>query len=166
MNFPLDPLSYWRKYLSSFIQEPVSLVCVRSPVTKPFHLEGQRPVPCRVNLTDSTIIIDSGRIVVPLMCESITKREMPTGGHPLRYITVTVRNDRNPVIFYSPSVETLELWHDGLGLVMNQQPETQSSLALIDVFTKALDGAKLVRDLPSEIEIPPPPPLNYPPAPD
>jgi hypothetical protein len=166
MNAPLDPMSYWRKYLFCFIQEPVSLVCVRTPVSKPAHLEGQHPVSCRVNLSDSTLVMDSGRSVVKFEPDTITKGQISTGGHPLEYITLTMRGDRNPLIFYSPLVETLELWYDGLRLLMQQQPETRTSLSLIDIFTKAIDAAKMAKDLPSGVEIPPPPPLNYPPAPD
>jgi hypothetical protein len=119
-----------------------------------------------VNLQDFTLVVDSGRTVIALAIETITKGEISTGGHPLQYITVNMKNDRNPVIFYSPSVETLELWYDSLRLLINHAPEMRASLGLIDVFTKALDAAKLAKDLPPEVEIPPPPPLNYPPIPD
>jgi hypothetical protein len=156
-------MAYWRKYVSRFIQGPVSLVCARAAPAKLSDLEAPHPVPCRVNLADATLAIDSGRTVVPLAIESVARCHIRTGAGRLEYVMLCVRGDPRPVVFYTANADALELWFDGLRLVADQRPETRASLALIDALAKAIDEAKLATLAPREIEIPPlPPPLNSP----
>ena len=165
-----EPMVYFQKFLASFVQETASLSMIRGNVSKLSQLAGQRPVPCCYVQKDKTLVIgaETGKLVVPLSSfESITWGEVSSGPRQVKFIQLQTRTEKAQVInLYSQNLELMELWYDGLRFFMEQPPETRTSLAKVETFTKAVEQANLLKLEAKDVEIPPLPwSLNYPPAP-
>jgi hypothetical protein len=163
------PMSLFQRYVMGYIQDATPLVFQQSPVVKSGQLEHARPVSCRISFTDSNLVVDSGKVVVslsPLGLDAIEWGGVASSGGALKYIVLSFKNATDPVILYASAIETIELWFDGLRLLFfNAPPETRSSREVMAMFARAIAFAAEITGPPKEPEIPPPPSLDYPPAP-
>lgn len=168
-----DPMVYFQKFLVSYVQETASLVMVRGTVSKLSQLAGQRPVPCcyvQKDNEEGALVVgaETGKLTITQSSfESINWGEVSSGSRQAKFITIQTRGEKSQVInLYSQNVEVMELWYDGLRCFMQQPAATMTSRGKVDMFTKAVEQANILRVDMSEVEIPPLPySLNYPPAP-
>ena len=133
------------------------------------HIESFRWSSTRTNEEGALVVgAETGKLTITQSSfESINWGEVSSGSRQAKFITIQTRGEKSQVInLYSQNVEVMELWYDGLRCFMQQPAATMTSRGKVDMFTKAVEQANILRVDMSEVEIPPLPySLNYPPAP-
>jgi hypothetical protein len=176
----------FEQYLKALIQKPRLFAFLRQTVGRCSQIENARQNPVNFNLSDGCLHVKpeegSARGARFSMIVSAADRASPETGREkektfpvasfekiewgtvsgqsgnMKYIMITVRDDRTPIILHGPT-EIMELWYDGLRLVQGQAlVETAASNAKLEIFKKAVGFAALTR--PTVVEDPPLP-ENY-----
>lgn len=152
---------YYQKYLNALIQKSRPFVYLRQAVTRSSYLETGKSCPVQFVPAEGAIRVklDDGseKSFLVSTFEKIQWGTVQAQSGDLKYINITIKGDRSPLILHS-STEIMEFWYDALRMLCNQSIETPSSLAKIEVFRKATRFAAQQR--PTTVEIPPPP-ENY-----
>ncbi|KAH0792212.1 hypothetical protein GPJ56_003738 [Histomonas meleagridis] len=154
-----DPIFYFQKYLNAFIQEPRELVVLRQSVSKSSSLT-IKPTQIQYFPQDQTVRIKQeggDRSYQINTFDKIEWGEVPGPSGNMKFINISIKGDRNPLILHGPS-ESMEFWYDALQVLHNKnaQPSTPSSLSRMEIFTKATEISKIPPS--SNYTIPPPPP--------
>ena len=141
-----DKMVYFEKFLSSFIQNDSRLVFLRTAVTK----QETQPIQIPVN-----------------NLEKIDWLELSSGKKTVKVIQITLKDDKTPIILGAghSNQEVLDFWYDGLRLLLQQQPSTESSIKKIAVFERAVRYAQIAFNVEEPVIPPPPQSLDYPPPP-
>jgi len=162
-----DPMVYLQKFIGSYVRVTMNLGFCRSSVTRPAQLEALKQVPVILDGSPQAIHIDADpKVAIPISAiESVTMPTVSAGSMGYPYISIAVQGERSPYILFTPSVEALDLWYDGIRLNRDLRPERPSSLKKGAVITKAVEQAIKGRAKDAAVVIPPPPPLPFPPAP-
>jgi hypothetical protein len=152
-------MPYFQKYLAALVQRARPFVFLRQAVSKISHLESGKQYPCSYTPQDKSlhVKVDDADKAFPLEnFEKIQWQEVSGASGKLKYIQITLKGDRNPLILHGPT-EIMELWYDALFSLKSETGLTYSasSKAKIEVFGKAVHFAAIRRK--NVIEIPPPP---------
>lgn len=162
-----DPLACLQAYLIAFIQEDNEFFFSRQSITRINQITSAKPVACRFSPLNNCLLVRQE--ANSLKSYSLNNFDQIQWGQldsnsKVKYINISLKNDKNPIVLHG-STEIMELWFDGLKLILNSKnienpgilgEITNSSLDKIDIFTKALSHANINRN--SIFEIPPPPP--------
>ena len=157
-NLDRKSMVYYQKYLNALIQKARPFVYMRQAVTRSSYLETGKNCPVQFVPADGSIKIKledgSEKSFHVSTFEKIQWGTVQAQSGDLKYINITIKGDRSPLILHS-STEAMEFWYDALRMLCNQSIETVSSMAKIEVFKKATQFAGQQR--PTTVEIPPPP---------
>jgi hypothetical protein len=163
----------FEQYLKALIQKPRLFVFLRQAVGRCSQIENARHFPCSYSAADSALHVkpeegssrttrfsvivstadranadftrDRTKTFLLSSFEKIEWGSVSGQSGSLKYINITVKDDRNPIVLHGPT-EIMELWYDGLRLIHSQAPvETAASNAKIEVFTKAVGFAAMTR---------------------
>ena len=152
-------LELFKKYLDSVVSRDTDFIFLRVPITKAQVIENNRPVPCKIDLKNKSIVIGTETTKdFPLnTIEQIAwgSADGPTGA--LKYIQISIKGDK-PVILHG-QIDMMELWFDELNVIFKKQPETQTSKNKIEVFKTAIKYAN--KPFPEQVLEIPPPPKDY-----
>lgn len=157
-----EPRSYLERYLASYLQQTTFLSVTKGTITKASQLENPFRSPIFFSEEIGTIIIGTktGKSSIQIsQIEEISKSDLQAGNRTLTYFSVSLKGERDPVVFYSPDITCLELWYDGLRMYLRLPPETASSLSKINVFVKAIEEAGKIH-VHTDAEFPPPPEMS------
>ncbi|OHS97766.1 hypothetical protein TRFO_35941 [Tritrichomonas foetus] len=163
-----DPMVYFQKFLTSYIQNDCRLIYLHTPVTKAIQIESASVLHCIFDATTSTVKIKPMNMeIVSYPISSFDKiewQELLSSKKPLKIIHITVKDDKNPVnlaVGGQGKQELLDFWYDGLRLHLGFEPSTESSQKKIKIFQDAVSYATMAENI-KEPEIPPPPSsLNF-----
>lgn len=167
-----DKMVYFEKFLSSFIQNDSRLVFLRTAVTKLSQIESASAsyviyVPSKRMLQVQTKQ-ETQPIQIPVNnLEKIDWLELSSGKKTVKVIQITLKDDKTPIILGAghSNQEVLDFWYDGLRLLLQQQPSTESSIKKIAVFERAVRYAQIAFNVEEPVIPPPPQSLDYPPPP-
>lgn len=155
-------IELFKKYAESIVSRSADFVFLRAPITKAQVIETNRPVPCSIDVKNKVLKVklepNVGDKDFPIsLIEKIAwgNADGPTGG--IKFIQLTIKGDK-PIILHG-QLDAMELWYDQLRIMFNHQPETETSKAKIDVFTRAIQYAN--KPFPEQVINIPPPPENY-----
>jgi hypothetical protein len=152
-------MPYFQKYLAALIQRSRPFVFLRQAVSKVSQIEAGKQCPCNYTPQDKSLHVkveDADKAFPIDNFEKIQWQEVSGASGKLKFIQVTIKGDRTPLILHGPT-EIMELWYDALSSLKTDAnlTYTPSSKAKIEVFGKAVHFAAIRRK--NVIDIPPPP---------
>jgi hypothetical protein len=171
--------SCFEQYLKALIQKPRLFAYLRQSVGRCSQLENARQNPCHFSPADGCLHVkaeeaparrqtaipgdrpaadgarDREKTFPVASFEKIEWGTVSGQSGSMKYISITVRDDRTPIVLHGPT-EIMELWYDGLRLVQGQAVETAAANAKLEIFRRAAEFAALTR--PAVVEEPELPP--------
>jgi hypothetical protein len=146
---------------ASQLEQAKQLYCVYSPQDKSIHVKGEEAGAKDRAATAPEAPREKDKSFALAGIEKIQMIEVTGASGKAKFINITLKADRTPVILHAPT-EIMELWYDALRLALADvagggkvQVETQASSQKVEVFRKAAAWANNKR--PAVVEIPPPP---------
>ena len=155
----MDFNQYFELYIQSYLQIPTLFNIVKNNVTQLMQFEGVRPYFVQINPTEKLLRI-TGMTEYPIFQDNtlvtqIKMTPLQSEQGETKCVTIQIRGEKTPINLYGP-VEAMELWYDGLRILLNRgTPETPSSTQKMKSFEKCI--AFCQSDDFGKVEIPPPP---------
>jgi len=146
-NSPIetDPNVYIRHYLVALLQHPKEFIALKQlSGIRSSSLATASPSIVSYSIKDKALIVRKENDTKTYLISSIEKVQWGTVEDEsglLKYININFKNDRVPLVIHGP-IESMELWYDGICVLSsNAPPETGSTKAKLEMFTKAIEIA-------------------------